>query len=145
MIFCETIKFRKEKNDMQPISGGGFTLVEVMVAMCIIGIVVTAVFRMQSQTIMMNNRSRFYTTAPLLAQGKMAEVDTSSEEVTDSSGDFGEDFSGYTWNISLEKVESEELDELVSDLKKVDVTVLYNEGEFGYGIRAYRFLPEEES
>jgi len=51
----------------------GFTLLEVMVALAVMSIVLVSVYRMHSQSLTMNTAARFYTLAPMLAQGKMAE------------------------------------------------------------------------
>jgi prepilin-type N-terminal cleavage/methylation domain-containing protein len=45
-----------------------FTLLEVMVALCILAIVLLSVYRLHSQTISAEHRGRFYTQAPLLAR-----------------------------------------------------------------------------
>ena len=47
---------------------GGFTLLEVMIAMAILAITLVAVYQSQSQSISMAGNSRFLTTASLLAQ-----------------------------------------------------------------------------
>lgn len=81
----------------------GFTLLEVMVAMAIISIVLTAVYKMHGQTLMMSETARFYTLAPMLAQSKMAEFDIKPTKDQDSdSGDFGYDYPGYRWEIAVE-------------------------------------------
>lgn len=124
----------------------GFTLLEVMAAISIIAIVLTAVYRLHAQTISMNNTARFYTTAPLLAQTRIAVIETSDENSEGSdSGDFGEDFPGYTWAVTIEQVEdeSEILGTTAEDLKKIDLTVSYNDGEFSYNFRTYRMLPDK--
>ena len=56
----------------------GFTLLEIMVAISIIAIVLIAVFKMHYQTINLNLATRFYSTAPLLAQNKIAELEATS-------------------------------------------------------------------
>ena len=53
----------------------GFTLLEVMIAMAILAIALVAVYQSQSQSISMAGDSRFLTTASLLAQARMAEID----------------------------------------------------------------------
>lgn len=124
----------------------GFTLLEVMAAISIMAIVLTAVFQLHIQTISMNNTARFYTTAPLLAQTRIAVLEI-SDDISEGtqSGDFGNDFPGYTWTVTIEQVEdeSEILGSTAQDLKKIDVSVDYNEGEFSYDFRTYRMLPEE--
>ncbi|MBW2583428.1 MAG: prepilin-type N-terminal cleavage/methylation domain-containing protein, partial [Deltaproteobacteria bacterium] len=59
----------------------GFTLLEVMVAMAIMAIVLVSVYRMHAQTLAMNTANRFYTQAPMLAQGKLAQLATGSSEI----------------------------------------------------------------
>jgi general secretion pathway protein I len=117
----------------------GFTLLEVMVAISIIAIALVSVYRMHSQTITMNFAARFYTTAPMLAQLKIAELETKSgEDLANDSGDFGEDYSGFRWDVVVDDVESESLGSAAKDLKRIDVTVSFNNDEFTYDLRTYR-------
>ena len=79
----------------------------------------------------------------MLAQGKLAQLEAdSSGIITGDSGDFGDKFPGYTWNISTDEVSSEALGEISSDLKRIDMTVSFNGGEFEYNVRTYRFIRE---
>ena len=119
----------------------GFTLLEVMVAMSIMAIVLVSVYRMHSQTLTMNTANRFYTQAPLLAQSKLAQLEAGgSEIITGDSGDFGKEFPGYSWNVSVEDVSSEALGEVASDLKRIDLMVSFNNNEYTYNVRAYRLM-----
>jgi general secretion pathway protein I len=121
----------------------GFTLLEVMAALAMIAIALIAVYKMQAQTISMNAESRFYTVAPQLAQRKMAEIDIKDQEsLTDESGDFGDDFPGYTYNVSVEELISDRLEAVAKDLKKIDVIIRLNADENIYRIRTYRFMPQ---
>jgi general secretion pathway protein I len=121
----------------------GFTLLEVMIALAIMSIVLVSVYRMHSQSLTMNTAARFYTLAPLLAQNKMAELETLlSDGFSDNSGDFGEQYPGYSWRSSLTDVSSEVLGEVANDLKRIDLTVSYNEDQFSYNLRTYRFQRE---
>lgn len=121
----------------------GFTLLEVMVAMAVLAIVLVSVYRMHSQTLTMNTAARFYTQAPLLAQKKMAEVTTSSSGIFASdSGDFGENYPGYSWQVSATDVASEILGEVAGDLKRIDITVAYLNNHFSYRLTTYRFQRE---
>ena len=121
----------------------GFTLLEVMVAMSIMAIVLVSVYRMHSQTLTMNTANRFYTQAPLLAQSKLAQLEAGgSEIITGDSGDFGEEFPGYSWNVSVEDVSSEALGEVASDLKRIDLMVSFNNNEYTYNVRTYRLIRE---
>jgi general secretion pathway protein I len=121
----------------------GFTLLEVMIALAVMSIVLVSVYRMHSQSLTMNTAARFYTLAPLLAQSKMAELETlSSEGFPDDSGDFGEQYPGYSWRTSLSDVSSEVLGEVADDLKRIDLTISYNNDQFSHSIRTYRFQRE---
>jgi general secretion pathway protein I len=112
-----------------------------MVAMAIMAIVLVSVYRMHSQTLTMNTANRFYTQAPMLAQGKLAQLETgTSEIIAGDSGDFGEKFPGYSWSVTVEEVSSEALGEVGDDLKRVDLTVSYN--EYVYSVRTYRLMRE---
>ena len=118
----------------------GFTLLEIMVAVSIIAIVLVSIYKMQAQTISMNYEARFYATAPMLAQFKMTEQETKSlEDLTSDSGNFGDDFPGYSWSMAVDDVESEALGNTAKDLKKIDVTIFLNDDEFTYSLRTYRF------
>ena len=97
--------------------GKGFTLMEVMVAMAIMAIALVSIFQLQSQSISMTTDSRFMTTAALLAQSKMVEVETMSSLSNQSEdGDFGADYPQYTWHLSVS-------DAQLQQFKKIEVTV----------------------
>jgi len=98
-------------------SSPGFTLLEVMLAMAILAIALVAVFQSQSQSISMAGQARFATTVSLLAQSKMAEVETMDPgEINADSGDFGDDFPDYSWKVDLSETQ-------VENVKKIEVTV----------------------
>ena len=138
------LPFSRSFQNHRVLQSGGFTLLEVMVAVSIIAIVLISVFRLHTQTLAMNGNVRFYAVAPMLAQSKMAEIESSSsEELSDDSGDFGDDHPGYSWAVSVLDVESEILEDTAKDLKQIDLTVSF-EGII-YSLRTYRFLkPEDE-
>ncbi|MGD2012506.1 MAG: prepilin-type N-terminal cleavage/methylation domain-containing protein [Desulfobacterales bacterium] len=121
----------------------GFTLLEVMVAIAILAIVLVSVYRMHSQTLAMNTAARFYTQAPMLAQSKLAQIEVDSAGITGTdSGDFGDKFPGFTWRMSTEEVTSEPLGEIAADLKRIDMTVVFNSDEYIYNVRTYRLIIE---
>lgn len=131
------IKFRVSNFKFQK---KGFTLLEVITAVLIMSIVLVSVYKLHSQSIVMNTEARFYTQAPMLAQGKLAELETSTEdEIAGDSGEFGENFPGYTWSATVDSVDIEALGEISENLQRIDVTVSYNNGEYVYAFRTYRF------
>ncbi len=100
------------------VRGRGFTLLEVMIAMAILAITLVALYQSQSQTISMASDSRFLTTASLLAQTRMAEVDAADpRSVVSANGDFGDDYPGYTWRLEVGAVDELPL------LKRMTLTV----------------------
>jgi general secretion pathway protein I len=79
----------------------------------------------------------------MLAQSKMVELEALSSSVfPEDSGDFGEEFPGYSWQASIADVTAEILGEMAEDLKRVDITVSLNEDQFVYNLRTYRFQRE---
>ena len=98
----------------------GFTLLEVMMAMAILAITLVAVFQSQSQSISMATEVRFLTTASLLAQGKMAEIDKMEpREIISTSGDFEEEFADYAWRVEV-------TDTAFEFLKKITLIITHN-------------------
>ena len=96
----------------------GFTLLEVMIAMAILAIALVAVYQSQSQSLSMASDSRFLTTASLLAQGRMAEIDAAAPlQMVNGNGDFGEAFPDYKWDVEIGDVEEIPL------LKRIALTV----------------------
>ncbi|MEJ2658284.1 MAG: prepilin-type N-terminal cleavage/methylation domain-containing protein [Desulfobacterales bacterium] len=121
----------------------GFTLLEIMAAISIIAIVLVSVYKLHAQTIAMNQEVRFYATAPMLAQKKMAEIESKSRnDMSNDSGDFGDEFPNYHWNIIVDDVASKALGNEAEDLKRIDITVSFNNDEFTYALRTYKFLQD---
>ncbi|NNG08137.1 MAG: type II secretion system minor pseudopilin GspI [Desulfobacteraceae bacterium] len=122
----------------------GFTLLEVMVAIALIAIALTAVLGSQSQSVSLAGEARFNTTAALLAQSKMAEIELEDpEDLSTDSGDFGEDFPGYTWQLSVSDVMFDRPENVSDHLKQIDLTISWGEdAQFQYALRVYRFSPK---
>ena len=122
----------------------GFTLLEVMVAMAIIAIALMAVLGSQSQSLSLASEAKFGTTAAFLAQGKMAEIEAGKpEDITSDSGDFGEDFPGYRWDLSVNDVTLDEPEGVSDHLKQIDLTVSWGEhDQYKFRLMLYRFVPE---
>ena len=124
-------------------TASGFTLLEVMIALAVMAIVLVSVYRMHSQSLTMNAAARFYTLAPLLAQNKIAELEMlSADGFPEDSGDFGEQYPGYSWRTSLVDVSSEVLGEVANDLKQIDLTISFNDDQFSHSLRTHRFQRE---
>lgn len=98
----------------------GFTLLEVMVAMSILALALVAVLQLQSQSIAMSTSARFMTTASLLAQSKMADVEAGAALGNKSQkGDFAPDFPEYKWTVQI-------TDTKIPKLKRIEVNVFHS-------------------
>lgn len=144
-------KPRKQRQTIKPVqlksrdlpSIEGFTLLEIMVAISIIAIVLVSVYRMHAQTLSMNYAAKFYATAPMLAQKKMAEINLKSrQDIVEDAGDFGDEFSGYHWEVSIDDVESDTLGNAADRMMKIDVHVSLNDDEFTYDLKRYRYFQD---
>jgi Tfp pilus assembly protein PilV len=115
-----------------------------MVALCIMAIVLMSVYRLQSQAIAMSMESRFYTQAPLLARSALTRFEEAIDrQMPTSQGDFGREYPGYQWKITVEDTVSLALGPDISkDMKRIDILVTLNNGEYTYGFRTYRFRRE---
>jgi general secretion pathway protein I len=124
----------------------GFTLLEVMIAISIMAIALVAVFGSQSQSLSLANEAKFNTTAPFLAQSKMADFEAEPfEDLSSDSGDFGEDFPGYRWELQVSDVASDGLEDVSEYLRQLDLAVLWGEDSaYEYRLRLYLFVPEAE-
>ena len=122
----------------------GFTLLEVTVAMAIIAIALTAMLSSQSQSLSLANEAKFSTTATLLAQNKMAEFETvKSEDLVSDSGDFGEDFPNYFWEMKVSDVTISGAEELSDHLKQIDLKISWGDvDQYQYHLRLIRFSPK---
>ena len=91
----------------------------------------------------MNYDARFYTTAPFLAQLKLTGLDNETiKELPDDSGDFGDEYPGYSWTLEIRDVESETLGNVSENLKKIDITILLDNNRLSYDVRTYRFVED---
>ncbi|MFY9396989.1 MAG: prepilin-type N-terminal cleavage/methylation domain-containing protein [Desulfomonilia bacterium] len=80
----------------------GFTLVEVLIAMVILSITFMWLLKATNQSIDMASRAKFITTATLLAQRHISEVQAETRLPGNDEGDFGEDFPGYRYTGRVE-------------------------------------------
>jgi general secretion pathway protein I len=119
----------------------GFTLLEVMVAVAIIAIALTTLLGSQSQSVSFANSAKFETMAALLAQSKMSEI-TMQEAgaITNDSGDFGDDYPGYRWEVNVNDTAIAGIDDISDYLKQLDLTVTW--GVFSYNLRLYHYVAE---
>jgi len=112
---------------------------EVMVALAVLSIALTSIYRLQGQTMMMSASARFYNLAPQLAQAKLSEIDRRQfKDITDGSGDFGTDYPGYRWTVAVEDLPTDLITNNKYHWVGITLTVSQYE-ENSYQMRTYRF------
>ncbi len=137
-------------NDVQGIvdrSQRGFTLLEVMVSVTIIGIALVSLIGSQSQSVSIAASSRFETTASLLARQKLTELALAGfEELRSAEGDFGDDFPGYSWTVEVRDLGVDDTGIEGSDdmLRSVDLIISTGlEEGLSFGVREIMMAPIE--
>lgn len=119
----------------------GFTLLEVLVALAIIAIVIVSALRLQGQSVGMNEISRFYATAPFLAQKKIAEIRTEPQRYMGSeSGTFDDAVQGLRWTTSLEPVEIAGDENSSLEMLSATVTIQSQTHKSRYVVQSYFHL-----
>jgi general secretion pathway protein I len=115
---------------------------EVLVALAVLAIALTSIYRLQGQTFLMSASARFYSQAPQLARMKLAEVEIQKfKDIIDGNGDFGEDYPGYTWSLGVEDLPSDLITSQKYHLARIEITVSNND-ENTYQLRTYRFYAD---
>jgi general secretion pathway protein I len=121
----------------------GFTLLEMMVAVAIIGIALVSVYKLHAQTIGLTAITRFNATAPLLAQSRLALLEAKPlKDASDDSGDLGDEYPGYSFKVAISDVESEIFKDPGPTLKKIEIVIALNQDEQTYRLLTYRIETE---
>jgi len=123
----------------------GFTLLEVMIAVSIMAIALTTLYGSQSRSISHATEAHFNIVASSLAAAKLAELQSGVSEPVADSGDFGDDFPGYGWQLEVEGASFEgvdSFDDLEGGLQKIDLNVEWSDSPYSYAVRYYAYLAE---
>ena len=110
----------------------GFTLLEVMIAVSIIAIAFVTLIGSQSQSVSIAGYTRFAITSALLAQKQLTDIESSDfVDISSSSGDFGENYPGYSWKTEVFELSEDDTGiEGVDDiLKAVNLIVTFGNDE----------------
>jgi general secretion pathway protein I len=115
-----------------------FTLLEIMVALAIVGVAMVALLSLGNRSIGVHDRLQHLTQATLLAQQKMAESELEARrggvaQLTDSTGLFAEPFTDYNWRIAI-------INTPLPSVQMVTVTVLWGDEERNEGVDVTSFL-----
>jgi general secretion pathway protein I len=91
-----------------PSPQSGFTLLEVMIAVAIVAIALVTLLGLSNRSIDINGRLQKITQGTLLAQHKMAEIETqpltADRELQQEEGIFDPPFEQYRWRVAYEEV-----------------------------------------
>lgn len=121
-------------------ASSGFTLLEVVIAVAIIVTGFFAVYSLNLRSMSASEVVRFYIKAPQLAQMKIADLDGNLKDSRGGTGDFGEEYPGYTWKIDESDVKSDLLGQAAANVKKFDIQIILNGGEDSYDVTVYRYI-----
>lgn len=115
-----------------------FTLLEIMVALAIIGIAMITLLSLGNRSIAVHSRLQHMTQATLLAQQKMAETELEARnkgvaQLADSTGEFAEPFTDYRWRIAITGTP-------LPVVQMVTITVLWGEEERNESVDIISFL-----
>jgi general secretion pathway protein I len=104
----------------------GFTLLEVLVAMAILGIAITVVLQLFSADLRAISVSEDYVSAVTRAEAKMREILSDDKLSEESSGETIED--GYRMDVSASDAIKERTDGLQVRILEIDLTVHWTRG-----------------
>ncbi len=99
----------------------GFTLVEILLSVSLIGLVLIAISEFQAKGMDIARETIEITKATLLGKEKMVEWERGLISDGGGDGDFGEDFPDYRWNMKVEETE-------IQGLKKVSLIITWRSG-----------------
>lgn len=116
---------------------GGFTLLEVLVAMTILATSLVVLLQNVSTSIWLSNISRDMTVAAMIAQDKMTELeleDTYSFGTSD--GDFEDKYPGFWWSVSVSE-------SMFPNTAQIDLGIFWGNPEDPERIILTSFIPSE--
>jgi general secretion pathway protein I len=102
--------------------GSGFTLLEIIVALAVLAVALTALLTLRNHDVALQAHARHLVTATSLARAKLEELSRAAgTDLTENAGDFGEHYPGYVWTRTEEPT-------LIPKWLEVTVTVSWPEG-----------------
>lgn len=112
----------------------GFTLLEILLAVSILGLAITVIMQQFSAGLRIARMSNTYTTATIYAKQKLEEFQVEEEmKEGEESGSFED---GYSWRISitpyeeyLEEEDEELFEHLPLEMYRLESVVWWEEGE----------------
>jgi general secretion pathway protein I len=120
------LKRRLKSRDTDTHEHGGFTLLEVLVAMAILAIAVTVVFQLFSANLRSIAASEDYVKAAVRAELKMREI-LNDDKLTEKAFSEATD-DGYRMDVSIIEAVKERTENLQVRLLQIDLTVRWIKG-----------------
>ena len=117
----------------------GFTLLEIMVALAIIGTALVSLLSLGNRSLLVNDRLQHMTQATLLAQQKMSETEHQaavsglSGVSTEAQGQFAPPFDNYRWMRALAETP-------LPAVQMVTITVLWGDADRNESVDVTSFL-----
>jgi len=116
---------------------GGFTLLEIMIALAIISVAMVSLLSLANRSIGVHDHLQRLTIATLLAQEKMAETEVSAARGTldsqDSQGAYSDPYAGYLWRITY-------ADTPLPSVRVVTVTVSWGDEKLNESVDLASFI-----
>ena len=86
----------------------GFTILEVLIALCVLAVSLTAILKANGENQEAAIESAQMTVSGMLGASKINEIEAEGiDDWTENSGDFGDDYTKYTWNFESELTDME--------------------------------------
>ena len=134
------MKLKDVGTDLQvcpKVKQGGFTLLEVMVALLIIAISFIVLLHSRNQSVIAADYARHTTIATFMASEKMGEMEQEGiRETGEDTGNFGEDHPGFIWRTIIS-------DTAYEHIKEVRVEVLWGEGKSQRSVELVNYVKEK--
>jgi len=114
----------------------GFTLLEVMIALAIVAIALVTLLGLATRSLTLNERVQRITQATLLAQQRLAEIETGAAQEgvgEEASGRFAPPFDGYRWRIDYAETP-------LASVRQVTVAVIWGREERNEAVELSSFL-----
>jgi len=117
---------------------GGFTLLEVMVALLIIATSFVVLLHSRNQSVVAADYARHVTVATLLASERMNDIEHEGfPDTGEDSSVFGDDFPEYTWKTIVSETPYE-------NIREVRVQALWGEGRSQRSMELVNYVKKRE-
>ncbi len=129
-----------------PFDKRGFTLIEVMISISLIGLLFLSLFKMQSSTTKLAAGIKFNTIAPILAKQLINQIEQDVIDWSETSGNFGEEHSGMEWTCDISEISFGNMEITTEDtskkILKFDITIVGLSRTHSYRISTWRLADE---